>query len=86
MIFSQEDYTNDEIKNGILYYNNGDYYEGEFQNGKKEGFGIIIYKNGTQYEGIFKNNKHNGVIGKMGKLMEKEFVIIQMVIDILFIY
>ena len=67
------DYTNDEIKNGILYYNNGDYYEGEFQNGKKEGFGIIIYKNGTRYEGIFKNNKHNGY-GKLIQLDGEVFI------------
>ncbi len=67
------DHTKDEIKNGILYYNNGDYYEGEFQNGKKEGFGIIIYKNGTRYEGIFKNNKHNGY-GKLIQLDGEVFI------------
>ena len=67
------DNGNNEIKNGILYYNNGDYYEGEFQNGKKEGFGIIIYKNGTRYEGIFKNNKHNGY-GKLIQLDGEVFI------------
>jgi len=59
--------------NGILYSNNGDYYEGEFLKGKKEGYGIIIYKNGTRYEGIFKNNKHNGY-GKLIQLDGEVFI------------
>ena len=53
-------------KYGILYNLNGDYYKGEFENGKKEGNGIMIYKNGTKYEGTFKNNKHDG----FGKLIQ----------------
>ena len=38
-----------------MNYNNGDIYEGEFKNDKKEGKGKIIYKNGEIYEGEFKN-------------------------------
>ena len=30
-------------RKGILFSLNGDYYEGNFTNGKKEGSGIIIY-------------------------------------------
>ena len=67
------DSQNEEPLNGILYSNNGDYYEGEFLKGKKEGYGIIIYKNGTRYEGIFKNNKHNGY-GKLIQLDGEIFI------------
>ena len=45
---------------GLLLSCNGDYYEGEFSKGKKEGIGKIIYKNKTSYEGTFKNNHFNG--------------------------
>ena len=51
---------------GITYNLNGDYYKGEFVNGKKEGNGLMIYENGTKYEGNFKNNKHDG----FGKLIQ----------------
>ena len=47
-------------KKGILLTVNGEYYEGEFMNGKKDGKGKLLYKNGTEYIGYFKNNKHNG--------------------------
>ena len=47
-------------KKGILLTVNGEYYEGEFLNGKKDGKGKLIYKNGTEYIGDFKNNRHNG--------------------------
>ena len=47
-------------KRDILYSINGDYYEGNFFNGKKEGSGIIIYKNRTIYEGALKHNRHHG--------------------------
>ena len=54
------------IKYGIQYSQNGDYYIGEFLNNKKNGNGISILKNGTRYEGSFKNNKHDGY----GKLIQ----------------
>jgi len=38
---------------GIMYYKNGNKYEGEFNNDKME-------KNGNIYEGEFKDNKFNG--------------------------
>ena len=47
-------------KKGIILTINGEYYEGEFMNGKKDGKGKLIYKNGTEYIGNFKNNKHHG--------------------------
>ena len=47
-------------KKGILLTINGEYYEGEFKKGKKDGKGKLIYKNGTEYIGDFKNNRHHG--------------------------
>ena len=51
---------------GILLSHHGDYYNGSFKEGKKDGFGSIIYKNGTRYEGDFKNDRHHG----SGKLIQ----------------
>ena len=58
---------------GILYSLDGNYYEGTFLKGKKEGKGIIIYKNGAKYEGEIKNNLHNGV-GKLSQLDGEVFI------------
>ena len=34
---------------GIMYYNNGDRYEGDWKNDKKEGKGKYYYKNEFYY-------------------------------------
>ena len=47
-------------KKGLLIKINGEYYEGDFMNGKKDGKGKLIYQNGTQYIGEFKNDMHSG--------------------------
>ena len=47
-------------KKGILIASNGDYYDGEFVNGKKEGEGKLIYMNGNEYEGSFAAGRQNG--------------------------
>ena len=47
-------------KKGILIASNGDYYDGEFVNGKKEGEGKLIYMNGNGYEGTFAAGRQNG--------------------------
>ena len=54
---------NDSIKKGfgIIYYKNGDIYEGEFKNNKLDGIGIYYYKNGDRYEGEFKDGMCNGI-------------------------
>ena len=39
---------------GIYYFNNGDWYEGEFKN-EVCIKSIYFYENGDQYEGEFKN-------------------------------
>ena len=63
-------------KKGIMLTHNGDYYNGEYIKGKKEGQGSIIYKNGTKYEGSFKNDFHDGY-GKLiqldGEIFEGEW-------------
>ena len=43
----------------IKRYDNG-IYEGEFKNGKKEGYGIYKYNTGDIYEGEFKNDLKDG--------------------------
>ena len=45
---------------GNLYYPNGDYYFGEFVNGKKEGIGEYHYKDGTIYIGNWLNDLKQG--------------------------
>lgn len=39
---------------------NGDSYEGEYMNDKKNGKGIYIWKNGSKYEGNFENDYRHG--------------------------
>jgi len=61
---------------GVLLYHNGDYYNGEFSEGRKNGNGVIKYKNQTRYEGTFKNDRHDGY-GKLiqldGEIFEGEW-------------
>lgn len=38
-------------------YPNGDYYEGEWKNGKPHGNGKMIFSNGSSYDGIWDNGK-----------------------------
>ncbi len=53
---------------GIYYYHNGDRYEGDFKNDKREGKGIIYYNNGDREMGNYFNDKK---IGKHVKLTAK---------------
>ncbi len=48
--------NNDQIKS----YPDGSRYNGQFQNGKREGRGIMTYPNGIQYSGLWKNDKEDG--------------------------
>ena len=45
---------------GELLWNDGDRYEGDFKNDKKEGKGIYYWNDGNRYEGDFKNDKKEG--------------------------
>lgn len=58
---------------GILLSIEGNYYEGMFLDGKKDGKGLILYKNGAKYEGEIKNNLHNG-FGKLTQLDGEIFI------------
>eukprot|EP01054_Gregarina_sp_Poly1_P007855 Gregarina_sp_Poly_1__7854@NODE_445_length_8333_cov_573_313090_g363_i0_p2_GENE_NODE_445_length_8333_cov_573_313090_g363_i0NODE_445_length_8333_cov_573_313090_g363_i0_p2_ORF_typecomplete_len781_score87_69MORN/PF02493_20/3_1e03MORN/PF02493_20/1_2e02MORN/PF02493_20/7_1e05MORN/PF02493_20/0_6MORN/PF02493_20/0_00015MORN/PF02493_20/0_0029MORN/PF02493_20/0_00061MORN/PF02493_20/8_9e07MORN/PF02493_20/0_0032MORN/PF02493_20/0_00015MORN/PF02493_20/2_2e05MORN/PF02493_20/1_3e04MORN/PF02493_20/1_7e04DUF3048_C/PF len=49
---------------GELRASNGDFYRGEWQNGKMHGSGIYIVAEGGQYEGFVKNNERSG-FGKL---------------------
>jgi hypothetical protein len=46
--------------NGILNYEDGSYYTGEFKNGKIDGYGIKYYKNGDRYSGDWKEDMRHG--------------------------
>lgn len=41
---------------GVLKFPNGDVYEGQFKNSKRNGYGVYKYTKGDVYEGQFKNN------------------------------
>lgn len=51
-----------ENGNGIIYYPNGDIYEGEFANGVPHGYGVIQYKDNDleDYSGTFENGFPSG--------------------------
>ncbi len=59
-------YIQNHMNRGIIFYSNGDYFEGEWKDEKKEGYGILIFKNLSKFEGNFKNNKQHG----FGKLIQ----------------
>jgi hypothetical protein len=46
---------------GVLQYNNGDTYEGQFAGSQKEGVGVYSFSAGGKYEGSFKGDERNGV-------------------------
>ena len=54
--FNQIKYSHEKQ---ILYYIDGR-YEGDVQNGKKEGNGKYYFNNGEKYEGDYKNDKREG--------------------------
>ena len=59
---------------GILFYENGNTFEGEFENDEKNGFGVYIYlEREEKYEGYYKNDKRNGkgkFYGKNGTVFD----------------
>ena len=40
-----------------MYWKNGDRYEGDYKNDKREGKGIMYWNDGDKYEGDWKNDK-----------------------------
>lgn len=46
-------FANGEMKKGIYFYSNKDYYKGEFKDNKRHGRGNYQYHSGNQYIGIY---------------------------------
>ena len=62
-------YKNSKKENGIIKYDNGEYYKGEEKNGKRQGKGILYNKNGgIKYEGEWNNDYPDG----NGKCLEEQ--------------
>lgn len=61
---------------GKIIWKNGNVYEGQVQNGKRQGTGKLVWANGDVYEGQFQNDKMHGK-GKLtlkdGKVYEGDF-------------
>ena len=45
---------------GVMKYLDGARYEGNFENGKRDGYGKYIWNKGKYYEGEWKKGKQNG--------------------------
>lgn len=45
---------------GIMYYSDGNVYDGSWKNGKPDGTGLMTYKNGDTYDGQWKDGKRDG--------------------------
>ena len=56
---------------GTLRENDGSNYEGDFQGGKRHGYGTMNFINGARYEGQWENDEPMG----SGKLFKKDYVI-----------
>ena len=41
---------------GIIYFNSGDKYDGEFKDYSKNGKGIFYFNNGDKYDGGYKDD------------------------------
>ena len=61
IMFSRSIYV-DNVEDAIIekYYDNGTYYQGEFKNGMRNGYGIFIYLDKSRYEGEWKNDMRQG--------------------------
>ena len=46
--------------NGIIFWKDGSFYEGNLKDNKFNGFGRFVYSNGDFYEGNWKNGQVNG--------------------------
>ena len=44
----------------MYWYKNGNYYEGEFLNGKRHGQGKMEFYNGDKYVGPYEDDKMHG--------------------------
>ena len=46
---------------GVMSFNNGDKYYGEFRNDLKSGYGLYIHENGLRYEGQWSKDLQHGI-------------------------
>ena len=53
-------YANNGYQNGVYYYSDGAYYDGDFLNTKKHGKGILYYNSYTSLDGTWENDLPNG--------------------------
>ena len=62
-----------EKEKGIYYHKNGNKYEGDWKNEKRDGKGIFYWNDGRKYEGDFKNNirEGNGILYYTNGKIEK---------------
>jgi len=67
-VLPEENKAND--KKAILYYSNGERYDGEIFERVRHGFGIYYYQNGDRYEGMwYKNLKQGNKLNKFNKFI-----------------
>ncbi len=54
-------YQNGKLNSwGLLFWPNGNRYEGEFNDGLAHGQGVVTWANGSRYEGEWRNDKRHG--------------------------
>ena len=60
--FKEGTYLGNLIKDGIglMQYDNGDKFEGEWRNNKINGIGTLFFRNGDIYNGNFKDGQFEG--------------------------
>jgi len=59
-MIEHKDMVSEILTVGIQQYANGDKYEGEWYDNKKNGKGVFYYANGDVYEAEWKNGKPEG--------------------------
>ncbi|XP_022860215.1 MORN repeat-containing protein 1-like [Olea europaea var. sylvestris] len=58
--FDYKENAKNIIREGVEFYSNGDYYEGEFHQGKCNGSGVYNYFTNGRYEGDWIGGKYDG--------------------------